>query len=43
MGHMMGAKATEQGDCSDFKLMIPNSCKRSPQVVDLLPGVGVCI
>lgn len=37
---MMGAQATEQGDCSKFKLKIPHSCKRSPQVVDLLPGAS---
>ncbi|XP_027353101.1 COBRA-like protein 4 [Abrus precatorius] len=35
---MMGAQATEQGDCAKFKLKIPHSCKRNPQVVDLLPG-----
>lgn len=35
---VMGAQATEQGDCSKFKLKIPHSCKRNPQVVDLLPG-----
>lgn len=35
---MMGAQATEQGNCAKFKLKIPHSCKRNPQVVDLLPG-----
>ncbi|QHN83375.1 COBRA-like protein [Arachis hypogaea] len=35
---VMGAQATEQGDCSKFKLKIPHSCKRNPQVVDLMPG-----
>ncbi|CAL5083959.1 unnamed protein product [Urochloa decumbens] len=36
---MVGAQATEQGDCSRFKGNIPHSCKRTPAVVDLLPGV----
>lgn len=36
---MVGAQATEQGDCSKFKGNIPHSCKRNPTVVDLLPGV----
>lgn len=35
---VVGGQATEQGDCSKFKLKIPHSCKRNPQVVDLLPG-----
>ncbi|PON50156.1 COBRA-like protein [Parasponia andersonii] len=34
---MLGAQATEQGDCSKFKINIPHSCKRNPTVVDLLP------
>uniref|UniRef100_A0ACD5UKM0 Uncharacterized protein n=1 Tax=Avena sativa TaxID=4498 RepID=A0ACD5UKM0_AVESA len=36
---MVGAQATEQGDCSKFKANIPHSCRRTPAVVDLLPGV----
>ncbi|KAJ9163501.1 hypothetical protein P3X46_023163 [Hevea brasiliensis] len=36
---MVGAQATEQGDCSKFKINIPHCCKRNPTVVDLLPGV----
>lgn len=36
---MVGAQATEQGDCSKFKGNIPHSCKKNPTVVDLLPGV----
>lgn len=36
---MVGAQATEQGDCSKFKGNIPHCCKKTPQVVDLLPGV----
>ncbi|XP_019196074.1 PREDICTED: protein COBRA-like isoform X2 [Ipomoea nil] len=35
---MMGAQTTEQGDCSRFKGNIPHSCRRAPEVVDLLPG-----
>ncbi|KAH7665206.1 COBRA plant protein [Dioscorea alata] len=36
---MVGAQATEQGDCSKFKGNIPHCCKRTPTIVDLLPGV----
>ena len=36
---MVGAQATEQGDCSKFKANLPHSCTRTPAVVDLLPGV----
>lgn len=36
---IVGAQATEQGDCSKFKGGIPHCCKRTPAVVDLLPGV----
>ncbi|KAK4479421.1 hypothetical protein RD792_014935 [Penstemon davidsonii] len=36
---MVGAQATEQGDCSKFKGNVPHCCKRNPIVVDLLPGV----
>ncbi|KAH0870594.1 hypothetical protein HID58_077616, partial [Brassica napus] len=35
---MVGAQATEQGDCSKFKGNIPHCCKKTPTVVDLLPG-----
>lgn len=35
---MVGAQATEQGDCSKFKENIPHCCKKDPTVVDLLPG-----
>ncbi|KAL4184645.1 hypothetical protein AMTRI_Chr10g226570 [Amborella trichopoda] len=35
---MVGAQATEQGDCSKFKGNIPHCCKKDPTVVDLLPG-----
>lgn len=51
---MIGAQATEQGDCSKFKGNIPHCCKKTPTVVDMLPGVpynqqftncckGVCV
>ncbi|XP_015883227.1 COBRA-like protein 4 [Ziziphus jujuba] len=36
---MVGAQATEQGDCSKFKGTIPHCCKKNPTIVDLLPGV----
>ncbi|XP_073023946.1 COBRA-like protein 4 [Primulina eburnea] len=36
---MVGAQATEQGDCSKFKGNMPHCCKRTPTIVDLLPGV----
>lgn len=36
---MVGAQTTEQGDCSKFKGNIPHCCKKTPTVVDLLPGV----
>ncbi|CAF1697530.1 unnamed protein product [Brassica napus] len=36
---MVGAQATEQGDCSKFKGNVPHCCKKTPTVVDLLPGV----
>ncbi|KAF7060970.1 hypothetical protein CFC21_067704 [Triticum aestivum] len=35
---MVGAQATEQGDCSKFKSAPPHCCKRDPTIVDLLPG-----
>ncbi|RWV97709.1 hypothetical protein GW17_00039485 [Ensete ventricosum] len=35
---MVGAQATEQGDCSRFKGNTPHCCKKDPTVVDLLPG-----
>lgn len=35
---MVGGQATEQGDCSKFKGNIPHCCKRTPTVVDLMPG-----
>ncbi|GLJ24041.1 hypothetical protein SUGI_0457980 [Cryptomeria japonica] len=38
---MRGAKATEEGDCSNFKTdPIPHSCSNHPNIVDMLPGVN---
>lgn len=36
---MVGAQATEQGDCSKFKGIVPHCCKRNPKISDFLPGV----
>lgn len=36
---MVGAQATQQGDCSKFKENLPHCCKKNPTVVDMLPGV----
>ncbi|XP_062029025.1 COBRA-like protein 4 [Rosa rugosa] len=36
---MMGAQATDQGDCSKFKGIIPHCCKKTTTVIDLLPRV----
>ncbi|XP_062150968.1 COBRA-like protein 1 isoform X2 [Alnus glutinosa] len=36
--NIVGGQATEQGDCSRFKGNIPHCCKKSPTIVDLLPG-----
>lgn len=36
--NMVGAQATEQGDCSKFKGNLPHCCKKDPTVLDLLPG-----
>ncbi|GMH27235.1 hypothetical protein Nepgr_029078 [Nepenthes gracilis] len=35
---MVGGQATDQGDCSKFKGNIPHCCKKTPTIVDLLPG-----
>ncbi|KAK9714676.1 hypothetical protein RND81_06G111400 [Saponaria officinalis] len=36
--NIVGSQATEQGDCSKFKGTIPHCCKKTPTVVDLMPG-----
>ncbi|KAM7278529.1 hypothetical protein ACFE04_005663 [Oxalis oulophora] len=36
---VVGAQATDQGRCSKFKGNIPHCCSKSPNIVDLLPGV----
>ncbi|XP_016488242.1 COBRA-like protein 4 [Nicotiana tabacum] len=35
---MLGAQATDQGDCSKFRTNIPHSCDKNPSIVDLLPN-----
>ncbi|KAK1392700.1 hypothetical protein POM88_011756 [Heracleum sosnowskyi] len=35
---MVGAKTTQQGNCSKYAENVPHSCKKDPTVVDLLPG-----
>ncbi|XP_021816803.1 COBRA-like protein 1 [Prunus avium] len=35
---MLGAEATERGDCSSFKDAIPHNCEQTPTLVDLMPG-----
>ncbi|KAH0690540.1 hypothetical protein KY289_017898 [Solanum tuberosum] len=35
---MMGAQATDQGDCSKFRGNIPHSCEKKPAIVDLMPN-----
>ncbi|CAI0449212.1 unnamed protein product [Linum tenue] len=35
---MVGSQTTEQGDCSKYKGNVPHCCKKTPTVVDLLPG-----
>ncbi|XP_060204922.1 COBRA-like protein 4 [Lycium barbarum] len=35
---MLGAQATDQGDCSKFRSNMPHSCEKSPEIVDLLPN-----
>ncbi|KAM7279262.1 hypothetical protein ACFE04_006396 [Oxalis oulophora] len=36
---MMGAQTTEQGDCSKIEANRPHCCKKTPNVVDLMPGI----
>ncbi|KAF8404249.1 hypothetical protein HHK36_009131 [Tetracentron sinense] len=38
--NMVGAEATEQGNCSKFKgrVQLPHCCKRKPVIIDYLPG-----
>ncbi|KAI9121454.1 hypothetical protein K1719_008487 [Acacia pycnantha] len=36
--NMVGAKATEQGNCSRFTGNIPHSCQKNPTIVDLPPS-----
>ncbi|KAL0357179.1 UNVERIFIED_CONTAM: COBRA-like protein 6 [Sesamum calycinum] len=37
--NILGAEATEQGDCSAFKgKQLPHCCEKEPVIIDLLPG-----
>ncbi|KAF5201974.1 Cobra-like protein, partial [Thalictrum thalictroides] len=36
---MQGAEAYEQGNCHKVKGNLPHCCKKTPQIIDLLPGV----
>ncbi|KAM7250382.1 hypothetical protein ACFE04_022265 [Oxalis oulophora] len=37
--HILGAEATEQGNCTAFKGgQLPHCCRKSPTIVDLFPG-----
>ncbi|CAI0556875.1 unnamed protein product [Linum tenue] len=35
---VLGAQASDQGDCSSFKENLPHSCKKNPSIIDLLPN-----
>ncbi|KAK1428886.1 hypothetical protein QVD17_17726 [Tagetes erecta] len=35
---IVGAQATDQGDCKDFPSDIPHSCDKNPRIIDLQPG-----
>ncbi|CAB4321136.1 unnamed protein product [Prunus armeniaca] len=37
---MNGAFATEQGNCSNYKTDIPHSCKKDPEILDLMPDAS---
>ncbi|XP_052192059.1 COBRA-like protein 1 [Diospyros lotus] len=37
---MLGAFATQQGNCSSFKSEVPHSCKKDPIIVDLMPDTA---
>ncbi|KAI3872360.1 hypothetical protein MKW92_041701 [Papaver armeniacum] len=37
--HIVGAEATEQGDCRRIPGKAPHSCEKRPVIIDLLPGV----
>lgn len=36
---VVGAQATDQGNCSKFQIDSPHSCMKSPYIIDLLEGV----
>nr|GEY91038.1 COBRA-like protein 4 [Tanacetum cinerariifolium] len=35
---IVGAQATDQGDCKDFPNDIPHSCEKNPRIIDMHPG-----
>lgn len=37
---MNGAFATDQGNCSNYKTDIPHSCKKDPEILDLMPDAS---
>ncbi|KAG0597729.1 hypothetical protein M758_12G016900 [Ceratodon purpureus] len=37
--NIIGSETREQGDCSKWKSALPHCCKKTPEVIDLLPGV----
>ncbi|KAI3917897.1 hypothetical protein MKW98_000131 [Papaver atlanticum] len=37
--HIVGAEATEQGDCRRIPGKPPHTCEKQPEIIDLLPGV----
>jgi hypothetical protein len=37
--NIIGSETRDQGDCSKWKSNLPHCCKKSPEVIDLLPGV----
>lgn len=37
--NIIGSETREQGDCSKYKANLPHCCKKTPEVIDLLPGV----
>ncbi|KAI3733210.1 hypothetical protein L1987_64430 [Smallanthus sonchifolius] len=35
---IVGAQATDQGDCKEFPSNIPHSCEKNPRIIDMHPG-----
>ncbi|KAI3513330.1 hypothetical protein L1887_20660 [Cichorium endivia] len=36
---IVGAQATDQGECKEFPSNVPHSCEKSPRIIDMEPGV----